>query len=308
MTPTNPQPAPAQARPGIINAFTVDVEDYFQVAAFAHRIDPAQWDALPCRVERNVERILALLADAGVKGTFFTLGWIAQRHPQVVRAIVGQGHELASHGYAHQRASEQSEAELRDDLVRARKLLEDIAGEPVIGYRAPSFSIGRDNLWAHRVLAETGHRYSSSIYPVRHDHYGMPEAPRFAHRTPEGLTEIPASTVRVGQVNLPSSGGGYFRLLPYRVSRWSVGRINRRDREPAVFYCHPWEVDPEQPRVPGVGAKARFRHYVNLSRTAGRIERLLRDFRWDRMDRVFAGEIGLADGGHVDARVHDHVA
>ncbi len=284
----------ASRAPEPVNAFTVDVEDYFQVAAFASHIDAGSWDSLPCRVERNTETLLALLGGAGVSATFFTLGWIAERHPQVVRSIVAQGHELASHGYAHRRASEQSPAELRQDLLRARGLLEDIGGTAVIGYRAPSFSIGRDNLWAHDLLAETGHRYSSSVYPIRHDHYGMPEAPRFAFGTPSGLTEIPATSVRIGQLNLPAAGGGYFRLLPYAVSRWSLQRVNRRDAQPAIFYCHPWEVDPQQPRIQGVGAKARFRHYVNLERTASRIERLLRDFRWGRVDSVFADQLRAA--------------
>lgn len=284
------QPPAARAR--IINAFTVDVEDYFQVAAFAHRIDRAKWDRMPSRVERNTELLLALLSRAEVTATFFTLGWIAKRHPQLVRRIVGEGHELASHGFSHRRATEQTPAELREDLQSARQLLEDISGQQVIGYRAPSFSIGRENLWVHALLAETGHRYSSSIYPIRHDHYGMPDAPRFAHGTPSGVTEIPASSVRFSGINLPASGGGYFRLLPYPVSRWALRQVNLRDGQPAVFYCHPWEVDPQQPRIAGVGARASFRHYVNLARTSQRIERLLRDFLWGPIDVVFARQIG----------------
>ena len=271
----------------LTNALTIDVEDYFQVSALAPYIARSDWERRECRVERNVERILQMLARRGVQATFFTLGWIAERHPQVVRAIVAHGHELASHGYGHERASELARAAFRQDVERAKKLLEDIGGREIKGYRAPSFSIGRANLWALDVLAETGHRYSSSIYPIAHDHYGMPEAPRFAHRSAGGLLEVPATTLRVLGRNLPCSGGGYFRLLPYALSRRMIGHVNRRDGQSAVFYFHPWEIDPQQPRVAGIDAKTRFRHYLNLDRTAQRLERLLADFRWGRMDEIF---------------------
>jgi polysaccharide deacetylase family protein (PEP-CTERM system associated) len=234
-------------------------------------------------------RILELLASTGTHATFFTLGWIAERYPQIVRAIVAGGHELASHGYGHERASDLSAAAFRSDVDRARKLLEDIAGTAVLGYRAPSFSIGSGNLWAFDELASAGYRYSSSIYPIRHDHYGMPDAPRFAHRVAGGLLEVPVTTLRLGQRNLPSSGGGYFRLLPYALSRWMIGRVNRQDRQSAVFYFHPWEIDPGQPRITGIDARTRFRHYVNIPRTEGRLQRLLADFRWGRMDDIFLG-------------------
>lgn len=306
--PVNPSPAGTaapEAAGAAVNAFTVDVEDYFQVAAFSPYIDRRQWDEMPCRVERNMDTVLSLLAHANVKATFFTLGWIAQRYPQLVRNLVAQGHELASHGYGHQRATEMTAAEFRHDVVRARQLLEDIGGEAVIGYRAPSFSIGRDNLWAHDVLAETGHRYSSSIYPIRHDHYGMPEAPRFAHLRRNGLVEIPATSIRVARMNFPASGGGYFRLLPYSISRWSLHHVNRHDGQAVVFYCHPWELDPEQPRVRQASLKARFRHYVNLSRTEDRLQHLLADFRWDRMDKVFASAIRAVGGGMALAATTD---
>jgi len=278
---------PRMPAPAITNALTIDVEDYFQVSALAPYIARSGWDAQACRVERNVERILQMLARHGVRATFFTLGWIAERYPPLVRSIVAQGHELASHGHAHERASELDRAAFRQDVERAKKLLEDLGGREVRGYRAPSFSIGRANLWALDVLAETGHRYSSSIYPIAHDHYGMPDAPRFAHRVAEGLIEIPATTVRLGGRNLPAGGGGYFRLLPYAASRWLIRRVNAADAQSAVFYFHPWEIDPAQPRVPGTDAKTRFRHYVNLGRTEGRLERLLGDFRWGRMDEIF---------------------
>lgn len=274
----------------LTNAFTVDVEDYFQVSAFARYIDRDSWRSLPCRIESNVNRLLQLLSDHRATGTFFTLGWIAQRYPTMVRRIVTEGHELASHGYSHRRNNELTREEIEDELVQTRELLEDIGGQRVIGYRAPSFSIGRRNLWMHELLARTGHHYSSSIYPIHHDHYGMPDAPRFAYRTPCGLTEIPAATVKLGTTHFPASGGGYFRLLPYAVSAWNLRRINLHDGERAVFFCHPWEIDPEQPKV-SCGRKTRFRHYLNLSRTEQRIVRLLEEFKWDRIDRVFADAI-----------------
>lgn len=271
------------------NALTVDVEDYFQVSAFAAHISRDSWDALPCRVERNIDVILGLFAEHGARATFFTLGWIAERYPRIVRDIVAQGHELASHGYGHLRASDQNRGEFLKDIARAKHLLEDIGGVEVKGYRAPSFSIGRSNLWAQACLKEAGYRYSSSVYPIRHDHYGMHEAPRFAFFPEEGdgLLEVPVTTVRVMKQNLPAGGGGYFRLLPYRVSRWCIERVNQVDGKPCIFYFHPWEIDPEQPRQAGVGLKTRFRHYVNLSTMEGRIRRLCRDFRWDRMDNIF---------------------
>jgi polysaccharide deacetylase family protein (PEP-CTERM system associated) len=273
----------------VINAMTCDVEDYFQVSAFAPFVQRDTWHARECRVEANMERILALFSDAGVKSTFFTLGWIAERYPNLVRAIVDQGHELASHGYSHLRASDQGRAEFAQDIRRSKRLLEDIGGEEVIGYRAPSFSIGQDNLWALDTLLEAGYRYSSSIYPIRHDHYGMPDAPRFAFYPagPDGLLEVPITTVRLMQRNLPAGGGGYFRLLPYTLSRWMMDRVNRVDGEPAIFYFHPWELDPGQPRLPGLSAKARLRHYLNIDRMEDRIRMLTRDFAWDRMDRIF---------------------
>jgi polysaccharide deacetylase family protein (PEP-CTERM system associated) len=280
--------------PAITNALTIDVEDYFQVSAMAPYIRRDEWDTRECRVERNVERILALLDARGTRATFFTLGWIAERYPQLVRRIVALGHELASHGYGHERASDLTREAFSEDVVRAKNLLEDLAGRPVLGYRAPSFSIGEGNLWAFDVLAEAGYRYSSSIYPIRHDHYGMPDAPRFAHRVAGGLLEVPVTTLRLGGRNLPSSGGGYFRLLPYAVSRWMLERVNRQDRESAIFYFHPWEIDPGQPRVAGIDAKTRFRHYVNIPRMERRLAQLLADFRWGRMDEIFLARASAA--------------
>lgn len=271
------------------NAMTVDVEDYFQVSAFDRHIPRDSWPSLPCRVERNIDRILDVMGENGIKATFFTLGWIAERYPAMVRRIVDNGHELASHGYAHRRATDQAAEDFSDDVVRSKKLLEDVGGRPVLGYRAPSFSIGVANLWALDVLHQAGYRYSSSIYPIRHDHYGMSDAPRFAFRPagPDGLLELPITTVRIFRHNLPAGGGGYFRLFPYPVSRWFLRRVNTHDRQPGIFYFHPWEIDPGQPRQPGIGLKTRFRHYLNLDRMEARIRALARDFRWDRMDHIF---------------------
>ena len=273
--------------PAITNALTIDVEDYFQVSAFAPYIARSEWDQRECRVERNVHRILAMLAERQTHATFFTLGWIAERYPQLVRDIVAGGHELASHGYGHQRASDLDEAAFRSDVAGAKALLEDVSGVAVNGYRAPSFSIGKDNLWALETLLRAGYRYSSSIYPIAHDHYGMPDAPRFAHRTEQGLLEVPVTTLRLFERNLPSSGGGYFRLLPYAVTRWMLRRLNQVERESAVFYFHPWEIDPQQPRIDGIDARTRFRHYVNLDSNEHKLGRLIDDFRWGRMDHIF---------------------
>lgn len=281
-------------QPLLRNAMTIDVEDYFQVSAFAPYIARGDWDARECRVERNVDRILALLADNKTHATFFTLGWVAERYPSLVRRIVAGGHELASHGYGHERASDLTPEAFRADISRAKALLEDLGGQPVLGYRAPSFSIGKSNLWAFDVLLETGHRYSSSVYPIQHDHYGMPDSPRFAYPVREGLLEVPVTTLRLGGRNLPSSGGGYFRLLPYALSRWLIEQVNRRDQQSAVFYFHPWEIDAEQPRIAGIDAKTRFRHYVNIARTEARIGQLLQDFAWGRMDEIFLNRASLA--------------
>jgi polysaccharide deacetylase family protein (PEP-CTERM system associated) len=274
------------------NAMSIDVEDYFQVSAFAPHIRREDWDTLPCRVERNVDVILGLLDEADASATFFTLGWIAERYPQVVRRIVDNGHELASHGYGHQRASELTPDQFRTDITRAKRLLEDIGGVAIRGYRAPSFSINRDNWWAVAELENAGYEYSSSIYPVKHDHYGMPDAPRFPHRPngASGILELPPTTVPLLGRNLPAAGGGWFRLLPYSMSRWMLRRVNTRDQAPCMFYFHPWEVDAGQPRQQGISARTRFRHYVNLQRMPARLKQLLNDFEWDRVDRVFLSE------------------
>lgn len=273
----------------IRNALTIDVEDYFQVSAFDPYIPRNDWDSIPCRVERNIDRILSLLEKKGINATFFTLGWIAKRYPSMVRRIVENGHELASHGCDHDRVTELRSDEFYKDIADSKKILEDISGFPVIGYRAPSFSINKQNYWALNLLEEAGYLYSSSIYPVHHDHYGIPDAPRFAfYPNPTGkLLEVPITTVNLLGRNIPVGGGGYFRLWPYAVSRWFIQRVNEKDQRSAVFYFHPWEIDPDQPRQKGINLKVRFRHYLNLDLMEKRLTNLLNDFGWGRMDQIF---------------------
>ncbi len=279
------------ASASLVNAMTVDVEDYFQVSAFEGAVNRNDWDRLPCRVEQNTDHILELFDGHDVKATFFMLGWVAERYPELVRRIVDAGHELASHGYSHVRVTQQPPQAFSEDVSKTKKLLEDIAGCGVHGYRAASYSIVNETLWAHDLLQEAGYRYSSSVYPIHHDLYGIPDAPRFSYRHKDGgLLEIPVTTVSLFNHNLPCGGGGYFRLLPYRVSRWAMRRVNGADRMPCVFYFHPWEIDPEQPRQAGINGKTRFRHYLNLRRMKARIGRLLDDFDWGRMDNVFLPE------------------
>ncbi|MBF0340851.1 MAG: DUF3473 domain-containing protein [Magnetococcales bacterium] len=278
-----------------IHAFTVDVEEYFQVAAFESHVSRGQWETLPLRVEANTRRILELLARHEIQATFFVLGWVAQRFPGLIREIVSAGHELASHGMAHVRVTGQTPQAFLQDARTSRELLEQTAGVAVTGYRASTYSIGSANLWAFDVLAAAGYRYSSSVYPIRHDLYGWPGASREpfwpSGVTGEGVVEIPVATLQVGGRRFPCGGGGFFRLYPYAFSRWAWQRLNRREGFSGVFYCHPWEVDPGQPRISGIGWKSRFRHYLNLRRMEGRLDALLRDFSWGRMDQVFAGVI-----------------
>ena len=272
----------------LLNAMTVDVEDYFQVEAFANIISRDTWDAQPSRVEANTDRLLQLFADADVKATFFVLGWIAMRHRGLVKRIVDGGHELASHGFQHLRADRQTAEQFRADVRHTRQLLEDLGGVRVNGYRAATFSISRANWWVFNILAEEGYAYSSSVYPIVHDLYGVPDAPRLPfHPTASAFTEVPLTTLRVFGKNLPCSGGGYFRLLPYAISQRAFARIVDREKRPCVFYCHPWEVDPAQPRQTQAPLKSRLRHYLNLGKMEYRLGRLLRDFAWGRMDAAF---------------------
>ena len=277
------------------NALSVDVEDWFQVGAFEKVIARESWESLDSRVERNTDAVLALFEQAGVKGTFFTLGWVAERHKQLIRRIAEAGHELASHGWDHRRVFTMSEAEFREDLRRARAAIEDASGQSVSGYRAPSFSIDTRTPWAHPVLAEQGYAYSSSVAPIRHDHYGWPDSPRFAWRpvAGAGLIELPVTTVEVGPRRLAAGGGGFFRLLPYAFSSWAVGRVNRSEGRPAIFYFHPWEIDPGQPRVSNAPIKSRLRHYTNLSAMQPKLLRLLKSHAWGRTDEVAAEQARL---------------
>ena len=271
----------------IVNGLSVDVEDWFQVGAFENTIRREDWDGLELRVGDNVARILDLFDRAGVKATFFTLGWVAERNKPAMRAIVERGHELASHGYDHTRVFTFTREEFAADIAKARAILEDAGGQAITGYRAPSFSIDARNPWAHEVLAEHGYAYSSSVAPVVHDHYGWREAPRFAFDPVPGsdLVEIPVTTALFRGKRLAAGGGGFFRVLPYAFSRWAIRQVNAEGR-PAVFYFHPWEVDPGQPRVAGAPMRSRLRHYTNLSRMEDKLSGLLGDFAWGRMDAL----------------------
>jgi polysaccharide deacetylase family protein (PEP-CTERM system associated) len=270
------------------NALSVDVEDWFQVGAFEHTIDRVDWDGLTHRVERNTDAVLTLFDEAGVKATFFTLGWVAERYPALMRRIAQGGHEIASHGYDHARVFTFTPEQFRADLRKSRAILEDASGQRVTGYRAPSFSIDARTPWAHPVLAEEGYRYSSSVAPVRHDHYGWPGSPRFAWKPVAGspLLELPVTTAKLGKRTLAAGGGGFFRLLPYGFSRWAINQVNGQAKRPAIIYFHPWEIDPGQPRVAGAPLRSRLRHYSNLSAMAGKLRRLTRDFAWTRVDAL----------------------
>ena len=277
------------------NALSVDVEDWFQVGAFEGVIDKGSWDGLIHRVERNTEAVMALFAEANVNATFFTLGWVANRYPALIRRIAEAGHEVASHGWDHERVFRMTPEQFEGDLKHARAAIEDAAGQAVTGYRAPSFSIDMRTPWAHAILADAGYLYSSSVAPVIHDHYGWPDAPRFAFRplTDSALIELPVTTVALRGRNFAAGGGGFFRLLPYDLSRWAIRRVNGREHRPAIFYFHPWEIDPAQPRVRNAPIKSRLRHYTNLESMAPKLKKLLRDFAWGRTDEVAAEQAAL---------------
>ncbi len=273
---------------GPINAMTVDVEDYFQVSAFDPYIKRADWGSFSTRVEGNIEKILNMFDDGGIVGTFFILGWIAQKYPKMVRRISESGHEVASHGWYHYRVSQQTPVQFHADVLQSRELIEDISGFAVKGYRAPSYSVVETTPWAHDVLSEAGYAYSSSIMPIKHDHYGIPHAPRFQFTVnPSGILEVPITTVKFRNKNYPCGGGGWFRLYPYQVTKQALKRVNQREHQSCVFYFHPWEVDPKQPRIKGLDIRTQFRHYVNLSRSESKLRSLIKDFRWGRMDEIF---------------------
>ena len=273
----------------MLNALSVDIEDWFQVGAFEKTIRREDWDDLPCRVEANTDAVLALFADADVKATFFTLGWVAARYPALIRRIADAGHEVASHGWGHDRVFTMTSEQFANDLVRTRRTLEDAGGVMVTGYRAPSFSIDKRTPWAHQVLADQGYTYSSSVAPVVHDHYGWPEAPRFAFRPVAGsdMIELPVTTAKFAGRTLAAGGGGFFRLLPYGFSRWAFRQVNAAG-QPGIFYFHPWEIDPDQPRVPGAPMRSKVRHYTNLGGMAAKLTRMMGAFEWGRVDEVAA--------------------
>ena len=276
----------------IANGLSVDVEDWFQVGAFEDVIARGDWDALATRVEDNVACILDLFDEAQVKATFFTLGWVAQRHPALIRRIADAGHEVASHGYDHARVFTFTPREFAEDIRRAREILEDCSGQKITGYRAPSFSIDQRSLWAFEELAAQGYSYSSSVAPIAHDHYGWPQAPRFAFHPLQGaeLIEIPVTTAILGGRRVAAGGGGFFRVLPYAFSRWAIRQVNRREQRPAIFYFHPWEIDPGQPRVGNAPLRSKLRHYTNLEKMAGKLRELVHEFHWGRMDELAARE------------------
>lgn len=290
------------------NALTIDVEDYYQVSAFESVVRYDDWPRFESRVERNTRRILELLDQAGVKATFFVLGWVAERHPELVRAIRDRGHEIGSHGYAHQRITTQTPEQFREETRRSKQLLEDAVGCPVIGYRAASYSITKKSLWALDILREEGFRYDSSIFPVRHDRYGIPGYERFCHRLRrnggEDLIEFPISTVKLAGVNIPIAGGGYLRIFPYSLIRWGIRRINMQEKQPAVIYLHPWELDPDQPRLRGSWL-SRFRHYHHLEKTETRFRRLLTDFRFETMAGVLRKQGLLREPQPVSGKSDD---
>lgn len=289
----------AETGSAIVNGLSVDVEDWFQVGAFESVIERDDWNSLADRVERNVREILDLFDEAQVKATFFALGWVAKRHGGLMREIVVRGHELASHGWDHGRVFRMDRKAFAEDIGRARQVLEDAAGVRVIGYRAPSFSIDSRTPWAFKELAEQGYTYSSSVAPVSHDHYGWEDAPRFAFRPLpwSELLEIPVTTAMFAGKRLAAGGGGFFRVIPYSFTRWAIRQVNGREGRPAVFYFHPWEIDPGQPRVAGALLKSRLRHYTNLDKMAGKLRHLVHEFAWGRMDLLAHREAARLDSG-----------
>jgi len=270
-----------------INAMTVDVEDYFQVAAFDSLISPDNWGDYSLRVFANTTKILDIFRKHNVKATFFILGWVAEREPELIRLIAEDGHEIANHGYMHQKAFNQTYEEFLNDITKSKKILEEISGKKVVGYRAPSFSIDKRNEWAFDALLESGHLYSSSTYPVSHDHYGTPEWSTKPFKVGGGLLELPQATIDLCGRRLPVGGGGYFRLFPLMLSEYFLGKFHEQHDHPYIFYFHPWEIDPEQPRVEGASSKSKFRHYVNLSRMEAKIAKLCKNHKWESIETAF---------------------
>jgi len=275
------------------HAMTIDVEDYFHVAAFAKVINPSEWEDYPSRVVKNTEAILQLFCDKGIKATFFCLGWVAEREPDLIRRIASQGHEIASHGYSHQLVYSQTPEVFRDETMRSKELLENICQNSVTGYRAASYSITSKSTWALEILAELGFTWDSSIFPIKHDNYGMPNSPEHPYKIAlsEGrsLTEFPLTTAKVGPFSLPAAGGGYFRQYPYALSKWLFKRASENQTKPQIFYLHPWEVDPHQPRIQNASLFSKFRHYTNIKKCMGRLERMVDDFSFTTMTQALEG-------------------
>jgi polysaccharide deacetylase family protein (PEP-CTERM system associated) len=285
----------------VVNGLSVDVEDWFQVGAFEEVIERGSWDSLVDRVERNMLEILDLFDAADVKATFFTLGWVAKRHGPLMREVANRGHEIASHGWDHRRVHTMDRATFAEDIRRTRAVLEDVTGEKITGYRAPSFSIDQRTPWAYMELEEQGYAYSSSVAPIAHDHYGWEAAPRFAFKPLpwSDLVEIPVTTAEFAGKRMAAGGGGFFRVLPYGFSRWAIRQVNRNEGRPAVFYFHPWEIDPGQPRVAGAPLKSRLRHYSRLESMAPKLRQLVRDFAWGRMDVIAHRERAWAESARA---------
>ena len=296
MQDARPEPfATAGKADALLNAMSVDIEDWFQVGAFETVIDRADWDQLEQRVERNTDAVLGLFAELGIKATFFILGWVAERYPVLMQKIAAAGHEIANHGYDHARIFTLTPDQFRADLDRSRKILEDTSGQKVVGYRAPSFSIDQRTPWAHEILAEQGYAYSSSVAPINHDHYGWAGSPRFAWKPVQQseFIELPVTTVKVGNRILAAGGGGFFRLLPYTLYDRAIRKMHRDDGRGAIFYFHPWEIDPDQPRVGNAPIKSKIRHYTNLKKMRSKLMRAGQGFNWGRVDELAALEAGL---------------
>ena len=289
----------------MLNALTIDVEDYYQVSAYEPVVRFEDWERYESRVERNTQRILNILQERNVKATFFVLGWVAERYPKIVKAIHTEGHEIASHGYAHRLVYQMGPDKFREDISKAKAILEEITGELVTGYRAPSYSITQQSLWGLDILVDEGFQYDSSIFPIRHDRYGIPKSPRFPHwiRANGGsLVECPLSTVRIGGMTVPVGGGGYLRFYPFAFTKWAVRQINEKEKQPVIVYTHPWEIDPEQPIIPS-SRLTTWRHRINLDKTEGRLKHLLNDFRFGPLRDVLLDLKLFGDGA---TRVMQH--
>lgn len=287
----------------IIHAMTVDVEDYFHVSAFCKTISPSQWEQWPSRVEQNTLKLLDLFEESNIKCTFFVLGWVAERNPSLIKQLAEKGHEIASHGYSHQLVYGQTQEVFREETKKSKDILEQIIQRPVLGYRAASYSITRKSLWALDILDELGFEWDSSIFPVHHDNYGVPGSPTEPYQiqlsSGNKITEFPLTSAKVLGMSIPAAGGGYFRQYPYALSRWLFERASMNQTRPLIFYLHPWEIDPDQPRVPNASLKSKFRHYTNLHRCYPRLERMIKDFNFGSIEQSL-GSVKIDNTIHID--------